>query len=411
MCIRDRYLVSRNIIVSSASAQLTFRNNFNTEMSSGVFWDGGVLEVSSPNINAGAFTDITNPAVGGSFVDGGYNGTISTSFNSPIAGRMAWSQSSGGFIHTVANLGPNVNGQTIKLRWRMASDESVTGIGWRIDNVSILDCLPATTYSISGTVGQCNTTGPSGILLDGATMTRTGASSGSTVTAGGGLYSFSGLAGGNYTVTPSKANRPPGSAGINTTDVIAIQRHFLLLGTPLSGCRLLAADCAAPVGITTGDVIATQRFFLVLSTGIGNVGRYSFTPANRTYTPLAGNQTAQNYSAIVFGDVSTPFANPRPGGPSGDAPEGAPTLATVAAVEFPAVSIDQSKSYFSVPVRTTQIDAQSNLVGFQGDLTFDERVVSFQNEPVRAAGLTASNWNVSANVIPGNGPIRTLRIS
>jgi hypothetical protein len=30
---------------------------------------------------------------------------------------------------------------------------------------------------------------------------------------------------------------------------------------------------------------------------------------------------------------------------------------------------------------------------------------------VRNAGLTASNWIVSGNVLPGPGPIRTLRIS
>ena len=141
-------------------------------------------------------------------------------------------------------------------------------------------------------------------------MTLTGSASGSTTTAGGGLYSFSGLVAGNYTVTPSKAARPAGSAGINTTDVVAIQRHFLLLGTPLSGCRLTAADCATPVGITTGDVIATQRYFLSYTTGIGNVGKYQFNPPSRSYTPLSSTQTGQNYDAIVFGDVATPFANP-----------------------------------------------------------------------------------------------------
>src|SRR4029077_6006374 len=31
--------------------------------------------------------------------------------------------------------------------------------------------------------------------------------------------------------------------------------------------------------------------------------------------------------------------------------------------------------------------------------------------PVEAAGLTANNWNVNGNVLPGNGPIRTVRIS
>ena len=133
--VTDKYLVSRNIIVSSASAQLTFRNNFNTEMSSGIFWDGGVLEVSSPNINGGTFTDITDPAVGGSFVSGGYTGEIDGTASNPLAGRMAWSGNSGGYITTVANLGPNVNGQTIKLRWRMGTDLFSAAPGWRIDSL------------------------------------------------------------------------------------------------------------------------------------------------------------------------------------------------------------------------------------------------------------------------------------
>ena len=53
-------------------------------------FDGGVLEVSSPNINAGAFTDVTNAAVGGSFVSGGYSTTLETGFGNPLGGRPAW---------------------------------------------------------------------------------------------------------------------------------------------------------------------------------------------------------------------------------------------------------------------------------------------------------------------------------
>jgi hypothetical protein len=64
-----------------------------------------------------------------------------------------------------------------------------------------------------------------------------------------------------------------------------------------------------------------------------------------------------------------------------------------------------------VPVTTTALDAKNKLVGFQGDFTFDERMVTFQSEPVQNTGLTAGNWNVSGNILPGTGPIRTLRIS
>ena len=70
----------------------------------------------------------------------------------------------------------------------------------------------------------------------------------------------------------------------------------------------------------------------------------------------------------------------------------------------------ESMSNFIAAVRTTAIDAKNKLIGFQGDFTFDERVVTFQSEPVQKAGITGGNWNVSGNVLPGPGPIRTLRV-
>src|SRR5204862_1669035 len=73
------------------------------------------------------------------------------------------------------------------------------------------------------------------------TLTLTGGASGSTSSDSSGNYLFSGLpSGGTYTVMPSKAPLAPGSSGINTVDVIAVQRHFLGV-TPLTGCRLTAA--------------------------------------------------------------------------------------------------------------------------------------------------------------------------
>jgi hypothetical protein len=231
----------------------------------------------------------------------------------------------------------------------------------------------------------------------------------STPTDGSGSYTLSSLtSGGSYTVTPTRTALLPGTAGINTVDVIAAQRHFLVIGTPLSGCRLTAADTNGVSGINTVDVIAIQRFFLALTTGIANVGKYQFTPVSRSYTPLVADQTAQNYDALVVGDCATGFIHRPEGGPSQDP---AQVPATVAAVALPEVVVDQSRRNFIAQVTTTAIDANNKLVGFQGDLTFDERVVTFQSEPVRKAGLTAGNWNVSGNVLAGTGPIRTLRTS
>jgi len=140
-------------------------------------------------------------------------------------------------------------------------------------------------------------------------MNLTGTVVGSTLTDGSGNYQFSSLtSGGTYTVIPTKAALAPGSAGINTVDVVAVQRHFLNLGTPLTGCRLTAADVNGDTVINTVDVIAIQRFFLGSSTGIANVGKYQFNPANRTYPGIIIDQTGQNYDTLIFGDVASPFA-------------------------------------------------------------------------------------------------------
>ena len=78
---------------------------------------------------------------------------------------------------------------------------------------------------------------------------------------------------------------------------------------------------------------------------------------------------------------------------------------------MPEVAVDAFVTDFIVQVTTSKINAGDKLVGFQGDFIFDERVVTFQSPPVSNAGLTGGNWNVSGNVRPGAGPIRTLRIS
>jgi hypothetical protein len=125
-----------------------FENNYNLQSGA----DGAVLEVSHPTINGGAFTDITDPAVGGS-VTPGYNALI-TSASSPLAGRMAWTGNSGGYVSTVAALGnafPPSGG--CKVRFRLVTDNSGASAGWRIDNVatSPFECFATPTPSAAPT--------------------------------------------------------------------------------------------------------------------------------------------------------------------------------------------------------------------------------------------------------------------
>ena len=131
---------------------------------------------------------------------------------------------------------------------------------------------PPPTIGISGNVDYCSNPALPGV--PGVTMTLTGTTSATTTTDGSGNYAFTGLpSGGTFTVTPTKTALTPGTS-INTLDVISAQRQFLGLGTPLTGCRLTAADVNSSGMVDTLDVIAIQRFYLGLSTGIANVGKY-----------------------------------------------------------------------------------------------------------------------------------------
>jgi hypothetical protein len=137
--VSDKRLDSLYFPLGAFSPQLVFRHNFNLEASDSepnIGFDGGVLELSTDGGNT--FQDVL--AAGGSFAMGGYNRTISMDRGSPIAGRQAWSGNSGGFITTLVDL-PFVP-PSGRLRWRMASDTSGSGEGWRVDTVNIAWCEP-----------------------------------------------------------------------------------------------------------------------------------------------------------------------------------------------------------------------------------------------------------------------------
>ena len=233
---------------------------------------------------------------------------------SPIAGRNAWTGNSGAYIKSMLSLPNSAKNHNVVLRFRLATDCAVAGTGWYIDSIDInraADPTPTATATaagimISGNVSYCSNPVPGPV--PGVTLTITGTSP--RVTDSSGNYSFLVPPGANITVTPSKAPLVPGgpgSSGIGTADVIAIQKHYLGI-TALTGCRLTAADCAAPAGINTVDTLAVQKFFLQLN-GTGNVGQYQFTPASRFYTNVTVNQTNQNYDTLVLGDVTAPYVH------------------------------------------------------------------------------------------------------
>ncbi|MBV9240841.1 MAG: carboxypeptidase regulatory-like domain-containing protein, partial [Acidobacteria bacterium] len=201
--ISDKRLDTPSIAIpAGATAQVSFKNNYTLEST----FDGGVLEISSPNINAGAFTDITNAAVGGSFSSGGYNGTVSSSFSNPLAGRAAWTGTAGGYLTTTASLGPNVAGQTIKLRFRMGSDTSVSAAGWRIDTITVTtqgqSCQAPTAARVSVS-GRVLTSDGAGLRNAVVNMRDANGRIRTAITSAFGYYRFDNVDAGNYVMAVS----------------------------------------------------------------------------------------------------------------------------------------------------------------------------------------------------------------
>lgn len=131
--VADNSLLSPPIPIATASAQLTFVHEYQLEDG----YDGGVLEIALGTESTAVFRDIL--AAGGTFVSGGYDGPISTTDGSPIAGRNAWTGRSEGPQVTRVNLPAEAAGRLVRLRWRCASDAGVADVGWALDTVTITE--------------------------------------------------------------------------------------------------------------------------------------------------------------------------------------------------------------------------------------------------------------------------------
>jgi hypothetical protein len=205
-------LVSPMTLVSSPTATVTFRHNYDTEKTTSAppasittVWDGGVLEIS---INGGNWQDILT--AGGSFTQNGYNTTLGTSDNNPLNARPAWGGDSGGYITTTAQLPAAANGKLVQLRWRFGADDNGGVVGWFVDSVSLTGAGFVTTYScevgptagsLVSVAGRVTTAG--GFAIRGAriTISNQQGAVGTALTNGFGYYVLTDIPSGSaYTV-------------------------------------------------------------------------------------------------------------------------------------------------------------------------------------------------------------------
>ena len=134
-----------------------------------------------------------------------------------------------------------------------------------------LNFTASPSHSISGKV--------SGDVVAGVTVSLSGASTAATTTDGTGAYSFTGLANGAYTVTPSLAGYVFAPAS----------RAVTLAGADINGLNFTASRLHSISGTVVGDAVAGVTVSLsgasTATTTTDGTGAYSFTGlANGAYT-------------------------------------------------------------------------------------------------------------------------------
>ncbi|VAW99205.1 Chitinase [hydrothermal vent metagenome] len=131
----DQYAqISVTLPVTSDKLFLHFNHSIELEAAAGNYYDGAVVEYSTNN--GTSWNDAGNLIVDGKI----YTGIINADFQNPLAGRLAFSGSSNGYVSTRFNLSAFAN-STLLLRWRLATDISTANLGWVIDDVSVYSCL------------------------------------------------------------------------------------------------------------------------------------------------------------------------------------------------------------------------------------------------------------------------------
>ncbi len=248
--------------------------------------------------------------------------------------------------------------------------------------------------SLSGSVTYCLTSG----AVPGVAINAAGTPALNTTTDASGNYSLTGLGGGAYTVTPSKTG---GANGIASYDAALIAQNVVNLIT-FTECQRLAGDSSGDGSLSSYDSALIAQYVVGIDNPASKVGTWKFTPANRTYTSVSGQQTGQNFSAILIGDVSGNWS---------------PAAAMMSGAGINLVRQDQAVAValpvtggvtgatVTLPITVGDLTGRG-VIAWDLDLVFDPMVLTPADPPVDATGTLSSSMTITPNATAGR-----LRIS
>ncbi len=135
--ISDKVLESP-IIKANTLTTISFYHRYGFEGSPTYCYDGGTIEYTT-----GPFFDTWTVIPDSWFTQGGFNGTVSSSYGNPIGGERAYCGSQTSWTQVIINLSA-LAGKDVIIRWHEGDDSSTGATGWYVDTVNISETYIAT---------------------------------------------------------------------------------------------------------------------------------------------------------------------------------------------------------------------------------------------------------------------------
>jgi uncharacterized protein (TIGR03382 family) len=152
----DNYLISPRLYVSpSGSFGFTFMHRFAFEADMNEAFDGAVIEISGDD--GATWTDV------GTALSPAYNATVDAMSNNRLKGRKVFSGQSPEypkFTKQTVDLGTAYQGQMVRLRFRIASDEGSAQKGWEFDDLAFTGLSRAPFSTVVGDPTWCSNKPP-----------------------------------------------------------------------------------------------------------------------------------------------------------------------------------------------------------------------------------------------------------
>ena len=430
--VSDQYLRTVSPVAITAGDELSFWHSRGLESG----FDGSVVEISTDG--GTTWADIGEAA----FTENPYNATIGGGFGSPISGRRAFSGTSG-YVQSVASLAAYA-GQNIQIRFRTASDSSVAGVGWTVDDVQIGNNVSTTNRFTTAATGLPDQTQDLTTQIVAATAVVPAAPTvtGTTTPAGGAArVAFASGSDGGSPITGYTAQCVSTDGGANNTITGTASPITVngLTGNKSYHCRVSATNAVGtgPRSAYGDTVVVTLTApgapTITSSTPLAGAVRVAFTPGNTGGSPVTG-YTAQCVSTdggannTITGTASPITVNGLSGAKSyrcrvsatnavGTGPRSAYGDTVTIPTTAPGRPTVTSTTPLTASARvafTPGTDGGSPITGYTGQCRSTDggrnRSVTGPASPITVTGLTSGNnyhCRVRATNAIGNGPYST----